>query len=55
MGEIICFDVNTHYKSGRTKSEVIVSTSEENMWKYYNKHHNKKLIEWSAITDSWYV
>lgn len=50
---LTCFEVETLYKSGRKRSEVIVSENEETMWKYYDKHHNKKLVEESAITDAW--
>lgn len=51
--ELYCFEVETTYKSGRKRSEVIVSTSEKKMWKYYDKHHNKKLVKDSVIVDSW--
>lgn len=51
--ELICYEVETIYKTGRKKSEVIVSSSEENMWKCYNKKHNKIFIESSVITDCW--
>lgn len=51
--ELYCFEVETTYKSGRKRNEVIVSTNEENMWKYYDKHHNGKLIADSAIVDEW--
>lgn len=51
--ELYCFEVETIYKSGRKRNEVIVSTSERSMWKYYDKHHNAKLIEDSMIVDSW--
>ena len=53
MVNVYYFEVETTYKSGRKRSETIVSTNEENMWKWYDKHHNKKLIERSAIVDSW--
>ena len=48
-----CFEILTAYKSGRTRSEVIVSESESTMWKFYDKHHNKNLIESCVITDAW--
>lgn len=51
--ELYCFEVETIYKSGRKRIEVIVSENEETMWKYYDKHHNNKLIDSSLITDTW--
>ena len=51
--ELCCFEVETNYKSGRKRNEVIISASERSMWKYYDKHHNAKLIKDSAIVDSW--
>ena len=51
--ELYCFEVETTYKSGRKRNEVIVSKDEKSMWKYYDKHHNGKLIADSAIVDSW--
>ena len=51
--QLYCFEVDTLYKSGRKRNEVIVSTSHRAMWRYYDKHHNKNLIESSAIVDEW--
>jgi hypothetical protein len=53
MANDYCFEVETTYKSGRKRSEIIVSTSEKKMWKYYDKHHNKKLVKDSVIVDCW--
>ena len=53
MEELFCFEVDTTYKSGRKKNEIIVSTSEDKMWEYYDKHHNNTLIESCAVVDSW--
>ena len=53
MEELTCFELETTYKSGRKRSEVIVSTDEEKMWRYYDKHHNKELVESSVIVDTW--
>ena len=50
---LFCFEVETTYKSGRTRSEVIVTKDEESLWKYYDKHHNAKMVENSVITDAW--
>lgn len=50
---LTCFEVETKYKSGRNRKEVIVSKDEDSMWKYYDKHHNKELVESSAIVDAW--
>ena len=49
----ICFEVETTYKSGYTRSEVIAAKDEENLWKYYDKHHNAKMVENSVIIDAW--
>lgn len=51
--ELTCFEVETCYKSGRKKSEVIVSKDEKSMWKWYDKHHNASLVEDSVIVDAW--
>lgn len=51
--ELTCFEIDTIYKSGRKRNEVIVSKDEESMWKYYDKHHNKRLIGSSVIVDAW--
>ena len=52
-GLLYCFEVDTTYKSGRKKNEIIVSANEETMWKWYDKHHNKELVESSVILDTW--
>lgn len=51
--QLYCFEVDTTYKSGKKRNETIISANEESMWKWYDKHHNKKLVESSAIVDSW--
>ena len=51
--ELTCFEIETAYKSGRRKNEVIVSKDEESMWRYYDKHHNKSLVASSVIVDAW--
>ena len=48
-----CFEIETIYKSGRKRNEVIVSSDEESMWKYYDKDHNKNLVDSSTIVDAW--
>lgn len=48
-----CYEVETTYKSGRKRTDVISAENEKTMWAYYDKHHNKKLIESSVIVDSW--
>ena len=53
MEELYCFEVDTTYKSGRKKNEIIVSSSEDKMWEHYDKHHNNALIESCAVVDSW--
>ena len=53
--QLTCFEVKTNYKSGRTRVETILSKNEETFWKYYDKHHNAKLIVDSVIVDAWPV
>lgn len=48
-----CYEVETTYKSGRKRTDFIGAENEITMWAYYDKHHNKKLIESSVIVDSW--
>lgn len=48
-----CFEIETTYKSGRKRTETIVSENEESMWKYYDKHHNKEIVKESVIVDAW--
>lgn len=51
--ELIIFEVVTHYKSGRFRTETIASKSEKTMWQYYDNHHNQNLVESSTIVDTW--
>lgn len=51
--ELTMFEVETHYKSGRNRTEFIDAKDEEEMWKWYDKHHNADLIESSVITDAY--
>jgi hypothetical protein len=51
--EIICYEVETYYKSGRRRSDIIAASSEEKMWEIYDKHHNKDLVDGSVIVDAW--
>lgn len=51
--DLVCFEVETKYKSGRKKTEVLTFKDEETMWAYYDKHHDKDLIEHSLIADAW--
>lgn len=53
MGDMMCFEVETIYKSGHKRNDVIVSKDVESMWKFYRKHHNANLIESSTIIDAW--
>lgn len=50
---LYCFEVETTYKSGRKRNEVVISANEESMWKWYDKHHNQNLIDDSVIVDCW--
>ena len=53
MENLTCFEVSTTYKSGRKRTEVIVSATEESLWQYYGKRYNKNLVESSVIDDAW--
>lgn len=50
---LTCFEVETIYKSGRKRIETIISKDEDHLWRYYDKHHNKELVQSSTITDAW--
>lgn len=47
------FEVLTYYKSGKTRTDIIASDTEEEMWEYYDKHHNAEKIDWCGIVDCW--
>lgn len=51
--DLICFEVETTYKSGYLKNKVLTFENEEQMWQYYDKHHNKNIIVSCAIVDAW--
>jgi len=51
--DLLCFEVETIYKSGYRRSETIISKDEQSMWEYYDKHHNQSLISTSTIVDTW--
>ena len=53
--QLYFFEIETTYKCGRKRNEVIASANEESMWKYYDKHHNEEKIQNSVIVDSWAV
>lgn len=51
--EITRYEVETIYKSGVKRTEIISDINEDEMWKFYDKHHDAKKIESSAIVDAW--
>ena len=51
MEQLMCFEVNTIYKSGKKKNEIIVSKDEGSMWEYYDKHHNLSKIDFNNRTN----
>ena len=53
MDKKFVFEVETCYKSGVTRTDIISADSEEEMWQIYDKHHNSEKIEFSAVVDSW--
>jgi hypothetical protein len=50
--ELTNYEVETEYKSGVKRTEVIAAENETEMWKFYDAHHNKDKIESSAIVDA---
>lgn len=51
--ELTCFEIETTYKSGRKRSEIIVAADTEKMWRYYDKHHNLSLVSECMLVDAW--
>lgn len=51
--ELTCFEVETAYKSGKHKTEIVAFKDEETMWEWYDKHHNAAKIEDTYIVDVW--
>jgi hypothetical protein len=51
--EMTIFEVDTAYKSGRKRTDMICAKTEDEMWLIYDKHHDKDKIEWCGICDSW--
>lgn len=47
------FEVETTYKSGRKRTNYYKAFDENEMWRNYDKCHNKDLIESSSIVDAW--
>lgn len=50
---MVCFEVITHYKSGRARRQIFASEDEGTMWQYYDKHHNQNLIASTELVDAW--
>lgn len=55
MNNLFCFVIKTFYNSGKISTEDIISANEDSMWKYYNKHHNKKKISKTIIVNAFEV
>ena len=53
MTDMTFFEVETTYKSGKRRVEVVTSANEETFWKWYNVHHNMTLVVDSVIIDAW--
>ena len=47
------FEVETTYKSGRTRTDIIAADTEKEMWQFYDKHHDSGKVEMCVIVDSW--
>jgi len=47
------YEVETTYKSGVVRTECIPADSEEEMWEYYDKHHNNDKIKRTILFDAW--
>lgn len=50
---LVCFEVQTIYKSNLTRTQIITAADEKSMWEYYDKHHNRKLVATAQINDAW--
>jgi len=51
--ELTIFEVDTIYKSGKHRTDMICAKTEEEMWVIYDKRHNKDKVDWCGICDSW--
>lgn len=49
------FEVETYYKSGVTKTDLIEGRNENEVWGIYDKLHTDEEIDSSAIVDDWIV
>lgn len=47
------FEVETHYKSGRIRTDILCADTEKEMWEVYDKHHNSEKVKASVIVDCW--
>lgn len=50
--QLYVFEVATEYKSGRVRTDFISAATEEEMWKIYDRHHNKDKVASSCIYDA---
>ena len=54
MGDkVTYFEIETTYKSGRKRNEVVVTENEESMWKWYRKHHDTSKVAKCMLIDGW--
>ena len=53
MEETYLFEVETTYKSGRKRTDIISAKTEEDMWLHYDRHHDSNKVKSSVIVDCW--
>lgn len=50
--DMTIYEVGTTYKSGKKRTDLITAKNESEMWKIYDKHHDKNKVDWSGILDA---
>ena len=51
--QLYVFEVETEYKSGRRRHDVVVCESEEKLWKWHSLHRDKRKMVSAEIVDVW--
>lgn len=52
MKELICYEVETHFKTGDVTTDYISAESEEEMWEIYDEWYGDEVAA-SVIVDAW--
>ena len=53
MEKAYLFEVETTYKSGKKRTEIIPADTETEMWQEYDRRHDNGKVASSVIVDSW--